>query len=195
MSLAASNTSSATRSSVCPYGFLVFPAFLYFTLQRMRALQLPRLSLHPESLVFLGGGWKGYANQEVSKDELYSAIVDGLGIPDAQIRDSFGAVEHPIPYAECPQHHFHVPVWSHVIIRDVRTLEPCDFGQPGFLQFLTPFITSMPVQSVLMGDLATLHPGESCGCGITRPYFKVLGRAGTSKNKSCAVAAAEMLGR
>lgn len=176
-----------------PVRIFGFPAFLYFTLKRMRDLKLEPLRLPPASLVFLGGGWKGHADQAVSKRELYALVTEGLGIPDERIRDSFGAVEHPVPYSECPRHRFHVPVWSQVVIRDVRTLAPCGFGKPGFLQFLTPFLTSIPAHSVMMGDLASLHPAEDCGCGIKRPYFVVHGRAGLSKNKSCAMAAAELL--
>ena len=41
-----------------PVRMLGFPAFLWFALERMRELGLPPLQLHPESLVFLGGGWK-----------------------------------------------------------------------------------------------------------------------------------------
>lgn len=178
-----------------PVRIFGFPAFLYFTLNRMKDLKLPKLRLSPDSLVFLGGGWKGHADQAISKHDLYARITDQLGIPNIRIRDSFGAVEHGIPYTECSHHQFHVPVWSHVLIRDVGTLKPLEFGKKGFLQFLTPFVTSVPAQSVMMGDLASLHPGESCPCGTQSPYFVIHGRAGTSKNKSCAIAAAELLGR
>lgn len=176
-----------------PVRIFGFPAFLYFTLNRMRSLKERKLKLPPDSLVFLGGGWKGHANSAVPKEELYSLITQYLGIPSHRIRDSFGAVEHPIPYGECRNHHFHVPVWSQVIIRDVRTLEPMPMGKPGFLQFITPFITSMPMHSVLMGDLASLYAGSQCKCGNESPYFVVHGRAGTSRNKSCAITAAELL--
>jgi hypothetical protein len=80
-----------------------------------------------------------------------------------------------------------------VFIRDVKTLAVLGYGREGFLQFLSPYILSVPAQSVLMGDLAILHPGYECSCGIATPFFEILGRAGVSKNKSCAVAAAELL--
>lgn len=178
-----------------PVRIFGFPAFLYFTLKRMRDLGVPPLKLSPESLVFLGGGWKGNADQAIAKTELYAQINSQLGIPDDRLRDGFGSVEHPIPYAECARHQFHVPVWSRVFIRDVESLEVLGFGERGFLHFTSPYITSMPAHSVLMGDLASLHPGRECGCGIDAPFFIVHGRAGTSKNKSCAIAAAEMLSR
>lgn len=88
----------------------------------------------------------------------------------------------------------HVPIWSRVLIRDVKTLEPLGFDKPGFLNFISPLVSSMPLHSVLMGDLAVLRDGTHCGCGITTPYFEILCRAGTSTSKSCVTTANEMLG-
>ena len=72
-------------------------------------------------------------------------------------------------------------------------LEVLDYGKPGYLCFVTPYITSVPAVSVMMGDLGVMHPAEECGCGIKSPWFEIAGRAGISKNKSCAVSAAELL--
>lgn len=170
-----------------------FPAFVYFTLERMRVLGVPPLRLHPESLVFFGGGWKGHADKQIGKAELYELIERQLGIPDDRLRDGFGSVEHCVPYVECHRHHFHVPVWSRVLIRSAGDLEVLPFGERGFLQLVSPYITSVPAQSVLMADLASLHPAEECGCGLATPWFVIHGRAGVTRNKSCAVAAAELL--
>ncbi len=172
-----------------------YPAFLQFTLQRLRDLGRPPLKLSEKSLVFLGGGWKGHADRAIPKAELYAQVSRQLGIPDHRLRDGFGSVEHPIPYVECASHRFHVPVWSRVFIRDPRTFSVLGFGRPGLLHFVSPYITSAPAHSVLMGDLATLFPGGDCACGVQTPFFIVSGRAGVSKNKSCAVAAAELLAR
>ena len=176
-----------------PVRIFGFPSFFYFTLQRMKDLKYKPLKLSPTSLVFLGGGWKGYANQEIKKQDLYSLAEDMLGIPNAQLRDGFGSVEHCIPYIECANHHFHVPVYSKVLIRDLKTLESLGYDKPGFIQFISPYITSAPAHSVIMGDLALLHKGSDCGCGLDNDWFEILGRAGVSKNKSCAIAAAELL--
>lgn len=176
-----------------PLRIFGFPAFLYFTLKRMQDLKVPRLKFDRTSWVFLGGGWKGYANSAISKEELYGMVNHQLGIPLSQIRDGFGSVEHCIPYIECAQHRFHVPRWSRVLIRDVKSLSVLPYGNPGFLQFISPYITSVPAHSVLMGDYATLH--KNCGCGLPTPWFEIHGRAGLSKNKSCAMAASELLAR
>lgn len=176
-----------------PVRIFGFPAFFYFALERMKRLGIPPVKLHPDSLVFLGGGWKGHAEKQIAKNDLYSLAHEMLGIPDHRLRDGFGSVEHCVPYVECSRHEFHVPVWSRVFIRDVETLKPLGFNRPGFLHFISPYITSMPAHSVIMGDMASLHEGASCGCGLTTPFFRIHGRAGVSKNKSCALAASELL--
>jgi len=181
------------EASGLPVRIFGFPAFFYFTLQRMKDLKMKPLTLSTESLVFLGGGWKGFADQAIDKRTLYALAEEMLGIPNKRLRDGFGSVEHCIPYIECEQHHFHVPVYSKVYIRDVSTLKILNYHEAGFLQFVSPYITSVPAHSVLMGDLAQLHPASDCACGLTTDWFEILGRAGVSKNKSCALAAAELL--
>jgi len=176
-----------------PVRLIGFPSFIYFILERMKKLGVSNLRLHPESLVFFAGGWKGYADKQLSKPELYGRLGEQLGIPDERCRDGFGSVEHSVPYVECENHHMHIPIWSRAFTRDVRTLEVLDYGKPGYLCFLTPYITSVPAVSVMMGDLAMMHGPEECGCGIDSPWFEITGRAGISKNKSCAVSAAELL--
>jgi phenylacetate-coenzyme A ligase PaaK-like adenylate-forming protein len=176
-----------------PVRLLGFPAFLHATLSRMQALELDKLRLNPQSLVFFGGGWKKDAQRAVPKTELYALIEEWLGIPNLRIRDGYGAVEHSVPYIECDNHRLHVPSYSRVFARDVATLEPLGPGQTGFLHAVSPYITSVPAHSVLMGDLMQWRPGEECGCSLRTPYFELLGRAGASKNRSCAMAAAELL--
>jgi len=176
-----------------PVRFTGFPAFMYFTLKRMEDFGISSLNLNPESLVIFGGGWKGYADQAIPKVELYNMINRQLGIPLERIRQTFGSVEHSIPYLECENHNLHVPIWSKVFVRDVKTLEILDYHQQGYLNFVTPYITSVPAISVLMGDIGELYPSDECSCGISTPFFNITGRAGISHNKSCAISAAELL--
>lgn len=176
-----------------PVRIFGFPAFVNATLERMQALGMPALSLAPGSMTFFGGGWKGQADRAIPKPALQARIEQQLGIDNALIRDGFGSVEHSVPYIECARHHFHIPVWSRVVIRDVATLEPLPAGEPGFLNFISAYVTSAPSHNVIMGDLAAWYPGEACECGSSAPWFDLLGRAGAGKNRSCAVAAAELL--
>ena len=178
-----------------PVRIFGFPSFLYFTLRQMKETGHRPLKLNPNSMTMLGGGWKGYADKQISKSELYAMAEEMLGIPAENCRDGYGSTEHSVPYFECKNHHFHIPVYSRMLVRDVETLEPLPYGEAGFANFITPHLLSVPAVSVLMGDMAVMHPGEECGCGIKTPYMEIIGRAGTAKGKSCAITASELLKR
>lgn len=177
-----------------PVRILGFPYYLFYLLERRRARRQPDLRLPAGSLVILGGGWKGHADKSIAKGEFYRQIEQQLGIEEERVIEIFGSVEHSVPYTDCPRHHLHQPTWSRVVIRDVKTLEPVPDGTPGFLSFLSPYIPATPAHSVVMGDLAVRHPAGSCPLDTyPTPWFEILGRAGTSANRSCAAAAAELL--
>ncbi len=178
-----------------PVRIFGFPSFLYFTLKQMRDMGIPPLRLHPDSMTMLGGGWKGFASQRIDKRELYRLVEATLGFPERNCRDGYGSTEHSVPYLECPRHNFHIPIYSRMYVRDFRTLEPLGFDREGFASFVTPHLSSVPALSVLMGDRAVMHDALYCGCGIRTPCMEILGRAGTSQSKSCAIAASELLKR
>lgn len=178
-----------------PVRILGFPSVLYMLLMAMKEAKMPPIRLHPRSVVLTGGGWKQFDGIAIEKEALYGMVEEMLGIHPKNCRDFFSAVEHSVAYPECENHHMHVPIWSRVVIRDVKTLEPVGYDVPGFLNFVSPLVSSMPLSSVLMGDLAVLREGKSCGCGITTPYFEVLGRATTTQGKSCAISASELVGK
>ncbi|AOT69649.1 hypothetical protein [Geosporobacter ferrireducens] len=177
-----------------PVRIMGFPSYLYMLLKMMRDSGVEPLKLNRRSLVLTGGGWKKFDDMMIDKKALYQMVEEFLGIPSKNCRDFYSAVEHSVAYPECENHHMHVPIWSRVIIRDVKTLQPLGFDRPGFLSFVSPLVSSMPISSVIMGDMAVLRDGKGCGCGITTPYFEILGRAGTAKARSCAVAASEYMG-
>ncbi|HEX3000009.1 MAG TPA: acyl-protein synthetase [Armatimonadota bacterium] len=175
-----------------PVRLIGFPAYFMFLLRELGESGI-RLRLHPKSLVLLAGGWKRYFTEQVDKPTIYAMSEETLGLGGDRIREFFGAVEHPIAYFDCPNHHFHVPVYSRVMVRD-ENLRPVGFGEPGLLNLITPMMTSMPFTSVMTDDVAVLHPGSECGCGIQSPYFEILGRAGLADIKTCAAGASELLG-
>lgn len=178
-----------------PVRIFGFPAFLWQALEQMQASGMPALKLPPQSLVFFGGGWKTRASEEIPKSRLYARITAQLGIEPARCRDGYGAVEHAVPYIECAHHHFHVPVYAKAYVRNPQDFSVQPYGRQGLLGFVSPYIASSPAHAVVMSDLATLHPGSTCGCGLSSDWFELHGRAGTTPGRSCAMAAAELLGR
>lgn len=177
-----------------PVRFMGFPAYFLFMLEYLKDSGI-NLKLPAKSKVFLAGGWKQFFTQKVDKHELYSLSEEILGISEENFRDFFGAVEHPVVYCDCKNHHFHVPVYSRVIIRDVKTLKPVPSGTAGLMNLITPLVGSMPLISIMTDDLAVMHDSHECGCGINSPWFEILGRVGLQDIKTCAAGAAELLGR
>jgi phenylacetate-coenzyme A ligase PaaK-like adenylate-forming protein len=175
-----------------PVRILGFPSYLFMLLKIMESLNI-KLALNKRSIILTGGGWKKFDDNMIDQKELHRMVEDYLGIPAKNCRDFYSALEHSVAYPECKNHHMHVPIWSRVIIRDVKTLEPSGFDKPGLLSFISPLVSSVPISSILMGDMAVLRDGRSCGCGIDTPYFEILGRVGSAKLRSCAIAASEYM--
>lgn len=180
--------------SFFPTRIVGFPSYLWFGLKRMEELGL-RVTLPRGSKILLAGGWKQHYSQQVEKPVLYDLAQRILGIPESQIHEFFGAVEHPIFYNACRRHHFHIPIYSRVIIRDVNTLEPLPMGRVGLVNLISPLMNATPTTSVMTDDLGYLTPGEDCGCGISSPYLTILGRVGLSDIQTCAAGAAQLLGK
>ena len=175
-----------------PVRLVGFPAYLYFLLKELKK-EGKCFRFREGSMVMLGGGWKQFYREQPEKQQVYGLLEEVLGIREDCCREFFGAVEHPSMYCDCLRHHFHVPAYSQVIIRDVDTLEPLEYGKPGLVNLITPIADSMPLVSVMTDDLGILYPGAHCGCGIKAPYFKILGRAGLEEIRTCAAGAGELL--
>ena len=169
-----------------------FPAYTYFTLKQMDERGI-RLKLPAGSKLMLGGGWKQFYKEAVDKTELYRLAEKVLGVPESEVIESYGAAEHPILYCDCERHHFHIPVYSRVLIRDARTLEPLPMGEIGLVNLISPMIRATPVTSIMTDDLGILHPAEECGCGVQSPWLEIIGRVGMADVKTCAAGAAELL--
>lgn len=176
-----------------PLRVLGFPAHVLFTLRAWRERGWADLRLGGTSWVMTGGGWKSHAGEAIPKPEFRKLASSWLGIPSGNIRDLYGLVEHGIPYVECRLGRMHVPDYARVIVRDPFTLKPLSYGRKGLLHLVTPYLSSFPSFSVLASDWGLKR--RSCACGVPGETLELLGRAGTSPAKGCAITAAELLKR
>jgi len=175
-----------------PVRIIGFPFHAYWLLSRMKEEGI-KCPLPKGSLMSFGGGWKQYYTERADKQEMYDLVEEILDIPETMCREFFGAVEHPILYCDCPKHHFHVPIYSRVLIRDVDNYEPLPNGKVGLVNLLTPMVQSAPILSVMTDDLGILHDGSECGCGIDTPYLEILGRVGMEDITTCAAGAENLM--
>lgn len=180
---------------------MVFPAFFEFVLaleDRIRLGQAPKdigaYKVHPESLVMTGGGWKAAEDKKVTREEFRDRVVKALGIPHFRVRDGYGMAEHCAPYMECSEHRFHIPAFCRIFIRHPETMAVQPLGQSGLVELISPWNAMMPNLSVLSTDLGVIDP-DPCPCGSNAPTFRILGRAGLSKHKGCAIAADDIVKR
>lgn len=175
-----------------PVRFMGFPAYTYFLLREMErrgiSVKLPR-----NSKILLAGGWKQFYTEQPDKQTFYRLAGKVLGIKHRDIIEFYGAVEHPIMYTDCIEHHFHIPAYSRVIIRDPDTLKPLPNGEVGLVNLITPMVAATPILSVMTDDLGVIHDGSECGCGIRSPYLEIIGRVAPDSIKTCAAGASKIL--
>jgi len=175
-----------------PVRFMGFPAYTYFLMKMLDEKGI-YVKLPKGSKIMLGGGWKQFYAEQADKASFYALAEKVFGIKDADVVEFFGAVEHPVLYCDCTQHHFHVPAYARVVIRDVDTLQPLPMGQVGLVNLITPMVKSTPLLSVMTDDLGVLHDGSDCPCGQQTPYLEIIGRVAPVDIKTCAAGAADIL--
>ncbi|HNW34345.1 MAG TPA: acyl-protein synthetase [Candidatus Ozemobacteraceae bacterium] len=173
-----------------PIRILGFPAYLWQVCDELEK-RGKRLKLGNRSFVITGGGWKIHKEREVTKQMFKKRVSSILGLPEENIRDSFGMVEHGIPYVDCEHGRLHVPVFARARVIDPESLRPLPDGEPGLLHLMTPYLSSYPSISLLTTDRARL--ADRCPCGRRGKTIEILGRAGVAKHKGCAITALELL--
>ena len=175
-----------------PVRFMGFPSYTFFLFKLLEERGLA-FNLPKGSKIMLGGGWKQFYREAADKETFYKLAKKTLGIDEENIVEFYGAVEHPILYTACPAHHFHVPVYSNVIIRNVDTLEPVENGGTGLVNLVSPLCKATPILSIMTDDLGILHDGTNCPCGVKSPYLEIIGRVAPDDIKTCAAGAADIL--
>jgi phenylacetate-coenzyme A ligase PaaK-like adenylate-forming protein len=174
------------EASDIPTRILGFPALLFEIIEKNNL----KIDLGKKSWLQTGGGWKGKAEKEISKQDFRMLINERLGIPVENQRDLFGMVEHGIPYVDCKLGNLHIPNFARVYTRSPKDLSLLPKGEKGLLHFLCSYNFSYPAPSLLTTDYGRVG---SCSCGIQGDTLILEGRAGVSKHKGCALKALDLL--
>ncbi|MBO4637437.1 MAG: acyl-protein synthetase [Clostridiales bacterium] len=174
-----------------PMRTIGFPAYTYFLLKDMKAKGI-RYKMPKGSMITMGGGWKQFYTEQPDKQEFYRLVKEVLDIDEDHVVEFFGAVEHPILYTDCRCHHFHIPVYSRILIRDPDTMKPIGNGRIGLVNLMSPMVRSTPVLSIMTDDLGIIHD-EPCPCGASSPWLEIIGRVGVSDIVTCAAGGDEYL--
>jgi phenylacetate-coenzyme A ligase PaaK-like adenylate-forming protein len=179
-----------------PIRIFGMPAFLLEFLEHLQSQNASVKIQHAtdQSWILIGGGWKAAEDKKITRAMLRNMCFQTFGIPESNQRDAFGMAEHCAPYFECSEHAFHIPMFNHLIMRDPATLKPVPDGDVGLMELISPFNAMMPNLALLSTDYAKINK-KPCACGANSPTFEVIGRAGITKHKGCAMTAHDIVRR
>ena len=148
-----------------------------------------RFRLPPGSRLMDTGGFKG-RSREVTREELYGAVAERLGVPHGWCVNEYGMTEMSSQFydgvagaAGAPAERWHAgPPWVRTQATDPETLRPLPHGEVGVLRHV---------------DLANLNSVmciQTADLGITSPGgFRVLGRARGAEARGCSLAMDDLL--
>jgi hypothetical protein len=135
------------------------------------------------------GGFKG-RSREVTREELYGAVDDLLGIPHAWCVNEYGMTEMSSQFydgvagaARPPAERLHGGApWVRTQATDPETLRPLPHGEVGVLRHID-LANLNSVMSIQTADLGFTAPGG----------FRVLGRARGAEARGCSLAMDDLL--
>ena len=132
------------------------------------------------------GGWKKLQEQMVSKSEFNKQIGQFLNVKESNIVDFYGMTEQlGVVYPDCEYGYKHMPLYSEIIIRDIKTLDAVEKNKEGFIQLLSPIPTSYPGISILSDDIGVIRGVDDCKCGRLGKYFTFERRSEEAELKGC----------
>jgi hypothetical protein len=148
-----------------------------------------RFRLPPGSRLMDTGGFKG-RSREVTREELYGAVEDRLGIPHAWCVNEYGMTEMSSQFydgvagsARSPAERLHGGApWVRTQATDPETLRPLPHGEVGVLRHVD-LANLNSVMSIQTADLGFTSPGG----------FRVLGRARGAEARGCSLAMDDLL--
>ena len=142
------------------------------------------LNFGKNSTLIHGGGWKKLLDQQVSNETFKQGLKDQLGIE--RVFNYYGMVEQVGSiFMECEQGHLHCPVFADIIVRNLTTLEPLEFGQSGVIEVLSALPLSYPGHVLLTEDMGVIHGEDDCPCGRLGKYFSISGRLPKVEMRGC----------
>lgn len=165
---------------------IIGPPFIVARFMRFLELEQIPLTLDPESMIIMLGGWKQYTGRSISRDEFNDKAQRLLGVERSRIRDMYGMIESNMLAIECEHLRKHVPPWCYVSIRDIADpameLEP---GKTGGIAILDALNTAYP-GFLLSDDVGDIDESD-CPCGRTGQTVRFRRRRHGAELGCCAV--------
>lgn len=175
------------EDNICFFGFtwLLYSVYMEYG-NNPKIKKLFNMFKSDDKKVLHIGGWKKMQEQMVSKSEFNKKIGQFLNVNGSNIVDFYGMTEQlGVVYPDCEYGYKHVPIYSEVIIRDIKTLDPVENGNEGFIQLLSPIPRSYPGISILSDDIGMIRGTDDCKCQRFGKYFTFERRSEKAELRGC----------
>lgn len=140
----------------------------------------------PQSFVLHIGGWKKLSNLSIDKQQFNKKCSEFFNTSSDKIIDLYGMTEQlGIVYPDCEYGNKHVPIFSEILIRNIRSLEIQPDGESGFIQVISPIPNSYPGTSLITDDIGEILGKDNCPCGRKGTYFIFKKRSEMADPKGC----------
>lgn len=129
------------------------------------------------------GGWKKMIENAVGPDEFKAVLKRKVKLNRSY--NFYGMVEQiGSIFLEGDDGLLYAPNFTDVIIRDEKTWEPCEVGQPGVIQVISLIPRSYPGHSLLTEDLGVIDSISMSGRFIGKG-LRVIGRVKQTELRGC----------
>ena len=168
-----------------PIVLIGYTYMMWAYLFKNNELNLKHLSCNEHSKIIHFGGWKKLESEKVSKKEFISKLKNLIDINVNSILDIYGFSEQlGTIYISEGHRGCKVSSYSHILIRDPKTLKVVKDGENGFMQFLSIIPLSYPGFSILNDDIGYIS-SRKINKGIEKIEFKVNSRLDNLEERGC----------
>ena len=140
----------------------------------------------PNATLLHIGGWKKLQSQATDKKTFNQTMADVFGIKQKNIIDCYGFTEQlGVIYLDGEDGLKRTSEVSEIIVRDQKTLLPCEDGKEGLLEFITPLPLSYPGNAILTDDVGKIISRKKGSDGRMGVAFEILGRRPKAEIRGC----------
>ena len=148
-------------------------------------INLNKILCHKDTKIIHFGGWKKLEDKKVTKKIFINRIQNIINIDSKSILDIYGFSEQlGTIYIAKGLSGCNVSSYSHILIRDPKTLEVAKDGDAGFMQFLSVIPLSYPGFSILNDDIGYIS-NRKIVKNVEKIEFKINSRLNKLETRGC----------
>lgn len=168
-----------------PIVIIGYTYIIYDHLIHNKKIKLKNSTSHKNTKFVHFGGWKKLHNKKVTKSEFNRQVMRKFKIESSNILDIYGFSEQlGTVYVSKGLGGCEVSNFSHVLVRDPKSLKVVEDGNVGFMQFLSILPLSYPGISILNDDMGYISKRVTYK-NIEKIEFKVHSRLDKLEPRGC----------